>query len=351
MEKSKDIKILLVGDDTYDMYVKAFFHAFLQENYNNVRLFATNRCLDAHIAVERVFRKAENKLAFGPHIDILNWKLLQKAKDIKPDLIFLYSARLIKANTVKKLKETGAKIFMYNNDNPFAEYYPRYFWRHYNAGLQYADVGFVYRFSNVQSYKEKGCKRVEILRSYYIKEKNYPVEIPRVKVPKVVFLGHYENDDRGEYIKSLIENKIEVGVVRQGWENYEEGNKYLIKLDKGMELYNEMINAAEIAIVFLSKINHDTYTRRCFEIPATKTMMIAPYTEDIASMFQEDKEIVFYKNKEEFVQNIKYYLSHKEERQEIAEAGYKRLMQDGHEVKDRIEFIIDIFEQISEKNM
>lgn len=53
-----------------------------------------------------------------------------------------------------------------------------------------------------------------------------------------------------------------------------------------------------------------------------------------------------YRDTEEFVQKIRYYLEHDKERAQIAEAGYKRLMQDGHEVEDRAAFIIEIYKQL-----
>lgn len=341
----KQIRILLVGDDSYDMYVKAFYQSFVHEGYKNVWLFATNHYMDGHTRAESLLLRAENKIAFGPRVAYLNRQLLCKAEEVNPELVFLYSARLVTASTLKHLRERGAKVFLYNNDNPFADYYPKYFWRHYKAGLQYADVCFVYRNSNIQDCKRLGCNRVELLRSYYIKERNYYMEDPGVNVPRVVFLGHYENDGRDAYIKALLDNGIEVGIIRRTWEGFEQGNSRLVKLENTHTLYNEMLNAAEIAIVFLSGINQDTYTRRCFEIPAVKTMMIAPFTEDIATIFKEDEEVVFYRNIEEFVQKVRYYLGHEEERRKIAAAGYCRLMRDGHEVKDRVEFIMDVYEE------
>ena len=203
-------------------------------------------------------------------------------------------------------------------------------------------------FIPIQDYLDAGCKRVEVLRSYYIKERNYYIENPKIKVPKVLFLGHYEDDGRAGYIKGLLDEKIEVGIFKAGWEKLEVGNPYLIRLENTFESsYNEMLNAADIAIVFLSQINKDTYTTRCFEIPMTKTLMVAPYNDDLASMFQEDKEIVFYRNKDEFVNKVKYYLGHEEERMKIAEAGYDRVVQDGHEAMDRVNFIMDLYKQIS----
>lgn len=342
-----DTKILLVGDDSYEMYVKAFYNCFKENGYENVNLFATNQYMKSSGCIFEDFSlKVQNKLAFGQRINKINKYLLKYVNEMKPELVFLYSARLIYAETVKKMKNKGIAVFVYNNDDPFASYYPKYFWRHYRKSLKYADVGFVYRLKNIKDYQQCGCEKVELLRAYYIKERNYPMDTSKIEVPSVVFIGHNEDDERQEYIQALLEEKITVGVPKKAWSAFANDNEYLIKLDNSLENYNEILNASKIAIVFLSKINHDTYTRRCFEIPATKTMMLSVYTDDIASMFEPDKEAVYFSSKEDFVKQVKFYLEHDEKCEKIGQAGYKRLMQDGHEVKDRVEQIIKCFEKI-----
>ncbi len=74
-------------------------------------------------------------------------------------------------------------------------------------------------------------------------------------------------------------------------------------------------------------------------------MMLAPYTFDIASMYEDSIEAVLFHDKNDFVDKIKYYLNHEDERVKIAEAGYKRLISDGHEVKDRIREIISDWQE------
>ncbi len=342
----KTEKILLVGDDSFEMYVKAFFNSFQELGYKNVSLFATNRYLSAEGLVTKILSRLQNKLAFGYVVRKINISLLKMVQEDIPDLVFLYSTRLIYPKTVKAIKDLGCKVFVYNNDNPFATYFPKYFWRHYRNALKYADYGFVYRSVNIEDYKNSGCEKVELLKSYYIKDKNYFVKKPQVIVPDVVFLGHNEPDERQKYIRKLTEKGICVGVTQRTWEEFEPQNPLVVKLEDSHKYYNEMLNAAKIALVFLSKINCDTYTRRCFEIPATKTLMVAPYTEDIASMFEDGKEVVLYRGEQEFVGKIQYYLTHEEERMQIANAGYERLMRDGHDVRDRVEQVMKVYEKI-----
>ena len=105
------------------------------------------------------------------------------------------------------------------------------------------------------------------------------------------------------------------------------------------------INQAKISLVFLSKINNDT--RRCFEIPATKTMMLSEYTDDLAqNLFEEGREADYFKSKEELLEKIQYYLNNESEIAKIGNAGYERLMKDGHEVKDRTKQIMQTFEKL-----
>lgn len=346
----KQTKVLLVGDDSYDMYVKAFYQSFQELGYKNVKLFATNRYMQVQSGIKKTILKVENRIALGIRVSYINYELIRCVETMKPELVFLYSARLIYANTIKKIRKQGAVVFVYNNDDPFAVYYPKWFWRHFKRSLKYADVGFAYRGKNIEEYRKCGCVRTEMLRAYYMKNRNYYMPDVKREVPAVVFLGHNEKDERQDYIRMLLEAHIEIGVTERTWEDFEPDNPYLIKLKNSHEKYNEMMNAAEIAIVFLSKINNDTYTRRCFEIPATKTLMVVPYTDDIASMFKEDEEAVFFRNRKEFVEKIKYYLWHENERQKIAEAGYHRLLRDGHESGDRVQLIMDIYKEVNQKN-
>ena len=52
------------------------------------------------------------------------------------------------------------------------------------------------------------------MRSYYIKKRNYysPDEQIDYAVPEVVFLGHFENDGRANYITYLASKGICIGV-------------------------------------------------------------------------------------------------------------------------------------------
>ena len=211
--------------------------------------------------------------------------------------------------------------------------------------MRHCDISYAYRKANIIQNLEQGAPKCRLLRSYYIGDRNFHIEGVQNSsdVPDIVFLGHMEADSRVKSIRALVESGLRVGVPRVVWKNCGISNPNLVLLDNTQNDYNLILNKTKIALVFLSTLNEDTYTRRCFEIPATKTMMLSVYSDDISTLFEENKEIVFFRNDDELVAKAKYYMSHPEERELIANNSYLRLLKDGHSSVDRVKEIIKDF--------
>ena len=54
--------------------------------------------------------------------------------------------------------------------------------------------------------------------------------------------------------------------------------------------------------------------------------MLTNYCSETAELFEEDREIVMFKTPEELMEKAEYYLAHDTEREQIANAGYQRVM-------------------------
>ena len=343
------LKVLFCGDSDFEFYAKAFYEA-AKECDDLEPLIFDNECLSETNRNKNLISKIEYHYKFGFEIFLLNRRLLKRCMDYKPDIVFLYNCTMVYPNTVKKLRKMGVYVALYSNDDPFSNYYSFYTWRHLKKSIKYCSHAYSYRERNISDYKKYGAKNVSILRSYYLKSRNYYIPDDQIKldVPEVVFLGHMESDERREYIKALLDEGIAVG-LNSAWDDFEIGNELVVRFKTDSSKYNELLNKAKIAIVFLSKLNHDTYTRRCFEIPAVKTLMVAPYTDDLAEMYTDGKEIVFYHTKKEFVEKIKYYLEHDKERESVSQAGYDRLKKAGNEATDRVRQIVRDYIEYSAK--
>lgn len=345
--KNKDLKILVVGAGDFPIYEKALYEAFRKKGYKNCELFTWNKYYSDYGFIPKIIKRIEQHYAWGTQVRRMNRDLLEKCKEFCPEIVFLYSCRLIYADSVEKIKKQGSYVASYCNDDPFSAFYAHYFWRHYINSLKCCDQNYVYRKLNLVQVKEKAGRDGKILRSYYMGANNRPCKENEIlkNVPDVIFLGHMENDERQGYIDALLDLNIEVGLNEQAFGDWGRTRKNAVFLEEPRERYNQYICSCKIPLVFLSKINHDTYTRRCFEIPAAGAFLFCPYTGDLAEMFEENKEIVFYRDKQDFVEKIRYYLVHEEEREKIAQAGRERVLKDGHEVGDRVEQIIGDYEK------
>lgn len=350
------MKILVVGEYKWEIYEKPLSLAFQALGYD-VSNFGWNKYFESTNIVGETYLKFQNKYHVGPTIHKINSDLLISCRQLNPDLVFIYRGVVIYGSTIRKIRKNGAIVIGYNNDDPFDTRYRPYVYSIYLHSIKDYNYIFSYRTKNIQDYCKCGI-RSELLRSYYIEERNY--YIPSNSLPSrqyecdVMFIGHYEDDGRDEYLRELVVKNISFSLYGDGWNRSEYAD--LFKSYMGDEIkqirddYNLALNSCKIALVFLSKLNNDTYTRRCFEIPATKRMMLCEYTDDLASLFTPDKEAVYFSNKEDFINKITYYLIHNEERKKIAEEGYRRLINDGHEIKDRAKQIIEKYKELRNDN-
>jgi len=346
----KNIKILFVGDTTYEIYVKAFYNA--AKNIEGVEPYIFDfGSMALSKTRDNIIKRIEFRYRKGIYVGAINKQLILYCKNIEPDIVFLYSAVLISVHTLRRIKELGVYLAMYCNDDPFSKEYSNRFWKNIRDSALIADKVYAYRSSNIQSYMQLGAGQVSLLLPYYIKERNFYIEgCPYPNVPPVVYIGHNEEDGREGYIKRLLDAGIKVGLNDQ-WVHLASKYKNLTIVSGDLRDYNKILNSAEIAIVFLSKRNNDTYTRRCFEIPATKAMMIAPYTDDLSHMFTENIEAVYYRNEDDFLEKVIRYMKNKEKRKWIGEHGYNRLMKDGHEARDRVKQVLNDYFKLNNYNL
>lgn len=352
------MKILVIGDYYSDLHEKAFNNAFKQLGINTLKFEWQSYFKDylkeaaaAQSATRSVFYRFQNKYLLGPVIKRINSDLMNYVEEVAPDLVFIYRGTHILPSTVDFIGKRGCRIFGYNNDDPFSEKQRKYVWRHYLKSVTYYDWVFAYRKKNIDDYRRMGFHNVSLLKPYYIKEKNFPIgQLGSDKyVSDVAFIGHYEDDGRDEYIKSILESNISFNLYGTEWHrsrHYDFFRQKLGDIFPVREDYNLALNSTKIALVFLSKLNNDTYTRRCFEIPAAKTFMLSEYAGDMDSMFKEGIEAEYFRSPQELVDKIIYYLNHYEEREKIAGAGYRRVVNDGHEVVDRAKEVIKIYENL-----
>ena len=359
----KKFKIMVAGDWHSELHEAAVYQAF-QKLGHEVSKFGWHDYFKSDKgAFDRFIRKIQNRFLVGPIIRRLNQDLVKAAAEFAPDVVFVYRGTHITADSLKEIKKRLPAVTLvgYNNDDPFAKGHPYSLWRIFLNAVPAYDLMLAYRCHNIDDFRRVGAQRVELLRSWYFPERNHPVVLSADDKLKyecdVVFIGHYEADDRKRYLEELVRQGFKLKLFGPGYDwdpilkdSPELQSQVPVRLMWGAD-YNKALCGAKVALCFLSKLNRDTYTRRCFEIPATGTLMLSEYTDDLASLYKPGEEADFFKSRDELIERLKLYIGNDELRRTVAANGYRRVMGDGHDVVSRMEQVLGWCDEINAKEV
>lgn len=346
------MKVLVVGSYNVGVYAEAIADGFEALGVEVARFGWSNYFSSpadgkgARSNILRLSLRFQNKYLLGRTFHRMNRDLLLQSLSFMPDVIFYYCSSHISPSTVRAISEkTGCFSVAYNNDDPFSKCCSIQYWRHYFGSLQFMDLIYAYRQKNIVDYQNCGYSGVKLLMPYYRKKFNYiDTSIEDYDLKQVVFIGHYENDKRDEFVKALFENVPSFQLYGTGWQHSMYYDYFMEQMDGSItpvydEQYNEVLNESLIAIAFLSKLNNDQYTRRCFEIPATQTLLLCERTNAMQSLLKEGIEADYFSSVSELIEKVGFYLDNVNIALSISKKGYKAIQK--HEVKNRCQQVLD----------
>ena len=341
------MKIIIVGSFIYEMYAPAFYNAWKDMGHEVVKIDYNDFLLKGDNIASTFLNKFQTRYHWGLKMRAFNHAIIESVNNFKPDLIFLYRCYHIYGKTVEIISKKTV-VFSYNNDDPFSNVPSKAYFRHYIADARFCHLNYVYRKKNITDFEHIRIRNCKVLLPYYRQEANYYIDCEK-DIP-IAFLGHFENDGRDKLILSL--KSVGLPVVVFGDEQWKSAPLYkeiadVVKPAKRGTAYNETINRCQILLVFFSKLNHDTYTRRCFEIPASKGVMLCEYTDDMNDLYPEDKCALYFRNEEELISKAKFLLQNPEIRERLLENAYTRLKELGGSEYERCQEIIEDFKQIT----
>jgi spore maturation protein CgeB len=138
-------------------------------------------------------------------------------------------------------------------------------------------------------------------------------------------------------INHIASNGISVKTFGKGWFN-------------GYVTTGEMVNifnASKINLNFTESYDRNSRPQRknrIFEVCMAGGFLLCEYVPGIEDFFEIDKEIVCFKNIDEAIYKIQYFLTHEGERLAIAQAGWERAQSDYTQTAN----LIKAFEEIQE---
>ena len=110
----------------------------------------------------------------------------------------------------------------------------------------------------------------------------------------------------------------------------------------GLDMYNIRHNSKIVVSRHISSVA-DVYANimTLYEATGVGTLLVIDERKDLQGLFEPGREVVAYRNPEECVELIQYYLEHDDEREAVARAGQQRTLRE-HTYYHRMQEFVDI---------
>ena len=263
----------------------------------------------------------------------MNQMLIEEALRFQPDMIHMGKSELISGSTIKAIKK--------QIDTYVIHFYGDFRWDPQPWVIDIGKYADCTLFNNtdgiiLDKYRAAGVKNIGGFwdagtdpEVFYLRD----VE----KTKDVVFMGgnnidvpYDGNEKRRRLIEEAANQGINVHVYGSNWQ-------YLLELGYGAlhihpfvteNEFSEVCSSTKITLGINAVNDIQMYAswRRIVNCMASGAFHLTHYVPGMETLFQNKKHLVWFNSVSEATELIKYYLSHNEEREVIAEAGRKEVL-------------------------
>lgn len=269
-----------------------------------------------------------------------NAALVDAVNTFKPDIIWVEKGNSIRAATLVRVRAScpGKPLISFSEDDMFAQHNRT---RDYTSGMPLYDAVVTTKSYNCrpEELPSLGARKVILVPNTFDARLHRPMSVSEAERDRlggqVGFIGTYESD-RARSLLFLAENGINVRIRGLGgWDalRNRHPNLDVLRQERVGEDYVKAICSTNINLCFLRKLNRDQQTSRSVEIPACGGFMIAERTQEHMTLFAEGREAEFFSSDGELLDKVRYYLSHEDERSEIARNGRIRCEASGYSMQ------------------
>jgi spore maturation protein CgeB len=272
--------------------------------------------------------------------------------NFNPDLIIGYDyVHFGYENAEKILSKIAKPIIHYFGDAPLESYSHAGKPELFDKLSSSENIVFCWDKEYINTFKNKAYYLpLAVDPNLYLTEKKEPND-------KIVFIGRPLTLKRLELLCEILKeypNQLEIYCYEKHFEmsieqikefnlldknqidNYRKTFKGFLKTEQDLSsVYAKSLISLNITLD--QGINSINY--RVFEVIASKGFLINDYKKAIADEFTPEIEAVYYSDKENLMDKLKFYMNNNKKRTEIAEQGYKKLL-DKHTFQHRAESIL-----------
>ena len=285
--------------------------------------------------------------ATGPGVWRYNAAVVRTVQTFRPHVVWVESAALLWPKTLNQIKRDSPLLVHYTTDDVYNP--GNSFRRNFQKAMPLYDLHVT---TNIPNTIELAAVGVNVIHSQlgYDDKLFFPRTLGPSEVTEygadVSFVGHWEPATE-QIVESALQHGIPIRIWGSRWRRAKSPKTKLAARDGVVpfEVYGKVLCASKINLGFASVKNRSQTAGRTFEIPACGSFLLAPRTEEVIKVYEENQEAVFFDDAEELVDKALFYLDHEVERKRIAEAGHRRCLTSGYSWFGRMRELIPKIEQ------
>jgi hypothetical protein len=228
-----------------------------------------------------VYIRARRVHVAAPLIEAAGRRLALRVVATAPDIIIIVKGRFVAASAVRRMRgETGAVVASWCPDDPL---YPAYRDSRWLRSLRECDTVAIWSEGLACRLRELGIRAVAIPFGY--DPRWYSAEPRSVPRWDVMFVGQW-SPEREAHIRAL--SGLSVGVAGLGWAKALRRTSLRRAVVPGRHFGRgvaALYRASLVGINVLHPQNHGTHNMRSWELPATRTAMVATDSQEHRAIF------------------------------------------------------------------
>lgn len=267
----------------------------------------------------------------------VNKALLDVARKVQPDIIWVFKGMEIFPDTLQELKK-DFKLANYNPDHPFI------ISSHGSGNNNVTDSVGLYDLHlcysrNLQQHIE------EIYRiptaflpfGFELTETQFAAAAAAAEAEGLCFLGN-PDVKRLETVLAIAQQGLPIAVYGHGWRKADfirYPNVQVFDATYGDEFWIRL-RQYRVQLNIFRKHNYGSHNMRSFEVPAVGGIQLTPYSKEQELFFEEGKEVFYYKDEQEMFRKIRKILEmSKEAADQIRSQARNRSLKDDHSYHNR----------------
>lgn len=268
----------------------------------------------------------------------MNRHLFKHVMDNKPDVLLVLKGETVMPETLWQIrKKTDTLIVNVFPDNPL--YMGKF------DAIEPCNWFFVKDSYILDALRKSGLKNVFYLPQCTDPDVHKPIELcgddKNIYCSDISLIGSMY-----PYRLKLIEGLLEFKPVIWGRGWAKSSNKAFLKLYRGKDVRGDQkakaICGSQISLNPHHPLNDiNGVNRRTYDIAACRGFQLVDYKTDMEKVFKPNEEIICFKTMDELKKLIEYYLKRPDERFQIAEAAYRRVIKE-HTYDARARQILDV---------